>query len=66
MVEMTEFNYIFTSSFFIGYFRAVTVINQNLVVSEYIDKDKLPSAVGLNMVSKGLLVVTAGQALGES
>lgn len=64
MVEMTEFNYIFTASFFIGYFRAVTVINQNLVISEYIEKDKLAPAVGLNMVSKGILVVTAGQALG--
>ncbi|KAJ8922683.1 hypothetical protein NQ315_007715 [Exocentrus adspersus] len=64
MVEMTEFKHILAISFFIGYFRAITVINQNLVISEYIEKDKLPSAVGLNMVSKGICIVTLGQAFG--
>uniref|UniRef100_A0A6P7F783 Monocarboxylate transporter 9-like isoform X2 n=1 Tax=Diabrotica virgifera virgifera TaxID=50390 RepID=A0A6P7F783_DIAVI len=51
-------------AFIVGYFRAIAVINQNLVISEYIPKEKLPSAVGLNMVTKALLQLTFGQALG--
>ncbi|XP_072380190.1 uncharacterized protein [Diabrotica undecimpunctata] len=51
-------------AFIVGYFRAIAVINQNLVISEYIPKEKLPSAVGLNMVTKALLSFTVGQGLG--
>lgn len=48
-----------------GYVRAATVVNQNLVVSEYATKDQLPGALGLNMVAKGIAVITIGQLLGK-
>ncbi|CAH2017551.1 unnamed protein product, partial [Acanthoscelides obtectus] len=64
LVELLDFTSIIIVSFIVGYFRSITVVNQNLVISEYIEKDKLPSAVGLNMVSKALFTMTFGQALG--
>lgn len=48
-----------------GYVRAATVVNQNLVVSEYATKDQLPGALGLNMVAKGVAVISIGQLLGN-
>lgn len=47
-----------------GYVRAATVVNQNLTISEYTSQDKLAGAIGLNMVTKGILVMTVGQFLG--
>nr|XP_023028340.1 monocarboxylate transporter 12-like [Leptinotarsa decemlineata] len=64
LVELEQFEYLCAVSFIVGYFRAIAVVNQNLVISEYISKDKLPSAVGLNMVMKALLTGTFGQSLG--
>lgn len=52
-------------SVIVGYVRSITVINQNLVVSEYIPKHELPSAVGLNMVVKGFFVMAVGEPLGN-
>lgn len=65
LVELNGFYYIILVGFIAGYFRAITVINQNLVMSEYIEKDKLPQAVGLNMVAKAFVTLTIGQSLGE-
>lgn len=48
-----------------GYIRAGTVVNQNLTISEYCSQDQLPYALGLNMVNKGLVVITLGQFLGN-
>lgn len=48
-----------------GYVRAVTVVNQNLTISEYATQDKLSSALGLNMIAKGISVMFIGQLLGE-
>lgn len=48
-----------------GYIRAATVVNQNLTISEYATEDKLAGALGLNMIAKGLFVITIGQLLGE-
>nr|CAI5825602.1 unnamed protein product [Callosobruchus analis] len=64
LVELLDFKTIIVVSFIVGYFRSITVVNQNLVISEYIEKDKLPSAVGLNMVCRALFTMTFGQALG--
>ncbi|CAG9823166.1 unnamed protein product [Phaedon cochleariae] len=64
LVELGVFQYTAAFSIVVGYFRAAAVINQNLVISEYISKEKLPSAVGLNMVVKALLSLTLGQSLG--
>lgn len=48
-----------------GYIRAAAVVNQNLVISAYVPEDKLAGALGLNMVVKGIFVMTIGQLLGE-
>lgn len=48
-----------------GYVRAATVVNQNLTISEYATQDKLASALGLNMIAKGVFVMTIGQLLGK-
>ncbi|KAG5898646.1 hypothetical protein JTB14_021020 [Gonioctena quinquepunctata] len=64
MVEMVQFEKILAVTFIIGYFRAISVVNQNLVISEYISKEKLPSAIGLNMVVKAVMSGTIGQSLG--
>lgn len=49
-----------------GYVRAATVVNQNLTISEYTSQDKLAGALGLNMITKGFLVITVGQFLGKN
>lgn len=49
-----------------GYVRAATVVNQNLTISEYASQDKLASALSLNMIAKGIFVMTIGQLLGNS
>lgn len=48
-----------------GYVRAATVVNQNLTISEYATEDKLAGALGLNMIAKGVFVMTIGQLLGK-
>lgn len=63
-ILMPDYTSLMIVAFIVGYWRAVAVINQNLIISEYISKEKLPSAVGLNMVSKALLSLTIGQSLG--
>lgn len=47
-----------------GYIRAMCVVNQSLCISEYCSQQKLPGALGLNMVIKGIFVITVGQILG--
>lgn len=47
-----------------GYFRAAIIVNQNLTISEHVTQDRLAGALGLNMVMKGLFVITIGQILG--
>lgn len=54
------------ASILVGYVRAATVINQNLTISENCDDAKLPAALGLNMVAKGVIVLSVGQFLGKS
>lgn len=49
-----------------GLARAATVINQNLVIAEYTKDVHVSSAVGLNMVSKGIFVLTVGRLLGNN
>ncbi|CAH0562369.1 unnamed protein product [Brassicogethes aeneus] len=64
MVELSDFKHLLATSLLVGYCRAATVITQNLVVSDYISSTDLPAAVGLNMVAKGVSVLTLGQGLG--
>lgn len=49
-----------------GYVRAAIIVNQNLTISEYVTQDRLAGALGLNMITKGIFVITLGQILGES
>lgn len=63
-----QYNYIavIMASGLCGFFRSTIVVNQNLVVSEYCkeDESKLPAALGLNMVMKGISIISIGQLLG--
>lgn len=40
-------------------------MNNNLTISDHVRDEKLPGALGLNMISKGILVITVGQLLGS-
>uniref|UniRef100_A0AAR5P004 Major facilitator superfamily (MFS) profile domain-containing protein n=1 Tax=Dendroctonus ponderosae TaxID=77166 RepID=A0AAR5P004_DENPD len=64
LVSLTSYNMMLVLSVVVGYIRSITVINQNLVISEYIPKHELPSAVGLNMLVKGFFVMSVGEPLG--
>lgn len=61
----STFYMVVVASILAGYFRAATVINQNLTISEHCDDAKLPAGLGLNMVTKGVFVLSVGQFLGK-
>uniref|UniRef100_A0A1Y1MIE1 Major facilitator superfamily (MFS) profile domain-containing protein n=1 Tax=Photinus pyralis TaxID=7054 RepID=A0A1Y1MIE1_PHOPY len=66
LAEQHRFSIIILLSLLCGYIRAAAVVNQNLAITEYCkDESKIPSAIGLNMVAKGLLVLGVGQFFGE-
>lgn len=44
--------------------KSATVLNNNLTISGHVRPEKLPGGLGLNMISKGILVITVGQLLG--
>ena len=48
----------------IGFLRGATLVNLNLSISECCSLTKLPSALGMFMVSKGLFVVTMSPLIG--
>lgn len=50
----------------IGFLRGATLVNLNLSISECCSLKKLPSALGMFMVSKGLFVVTMSPLIGTS
>lgn len=65
--ELTDYTSLIIACAFFGYCRALTVVNQVLTVAEFCSKycpEKLPGALGLNMLFKGLSVITIGQLLG--
>lgn len=49
----------------IGFLRGATIVNLNLSVSECCSLKKLPSAFGMFMVAKGILVVTVSPLIGH-
>lgn len=51
-------------SIFTGMTKSATVLNNNLTISGHCKPEKLPGGLGLNMISKGLLVISVGQLLG--
>lgn len=65
LAQQTTFTWIVVGSLLCGYIRAASVVNQNLTVSEYCSESSLPAALGLNMVAKGVFVLSAGQFLGK-
>lgn len=64
MAHTSERTQLIAMSAVLGYVRAATVVNQNLVVSEYATRERLAAALGLNMVAKGVAVISIGQLLG--
>lgn len=66
LAETSSRNKLIIMSAIYGYVRAATVVNQNLTISEYTSQDKLAGALGLNMITKGILVITVGQFLGRN
>ncbi|KAF5270912.1 hypothetical protein FQA39_LY08293 [Lamprigera yunnana] len=65
LAEQTKYEIIIFLCILCGYIRAAPVLTQNLTVSEYCtDDNKIPAAVGLNMVAKGISVLAVGQLLG--
>lgn len=64
MAEQTDWVPLLITLIICGFFRGATLINYQLTVAECVTLDKLPAAVGLNMVAKGITVVTLGPLLG--
>ncbi|KAH8308714.1 uncharacterized protein [Drosophila kikkawai] len=55
---------IISMSILMGVMKSATVLNNNLTVSAHCRPDKLAGGLGLNMMSKGVIVITVGQLLG--
>lgn len=51
-------------SIFTGMTKSATVLNNNLTISGHCKPEKLPGGLGLNMIAKGVLVISVGQLLG--
>ncbi|XP_015836418.1 uncharacterized protein LOC100142456 isoform X2 [Tribolium castaneum] len=64
LAMQTTYSMLILLSAVCGLARAATVINQNLVIAEYSKEAHISSAVGLNMVCKGIFVLTIGRLLG--
>lgn len=67
LAELTNFTALVVTCAFFGYFRALTVVTLVLSISEFCTMwcpEKLPGALGLNMIMKGIAVVTLGQLMG--
>lgn len=65
MAEQKEWAPLIANLVICGFFRGATLINYQLTVAECVTLDKLPAAVGLNMVAKGITVVSLGPLLGK-
>ncbi|XP_058456988.1 monocarboxylate transporter 12 [Malaya genurostris] len=68
MAEMRSIIALMVTSALYGIFRSITIVNQNLTISEYCSEmgleSMLPNALGFNMIAKGVLVLSLGQLLG--
>lgn len=63
LAEQTDFTLVIITCAFFGYFRALTVVNQVMTISEFCSKwypHKLPGALGINMIMKAVAVLTIG------
>uniref|UniRef100_A0A1Q3FSR7 Putative monocarboxylate transporter n=1 Tax=Culex tarsalis TaxID=7177 RepID=A0A1Q3FSR7_CULTA len=68
MAEMRSIVPLMITSAVYGIFRSITIVNQNLTIAEYCGEkgleSMLPNALGFNMITKGVLVLSLGQLLG--
>ncbi|XP_004526474.1 monocarboxylate transporter 13 [Ceratitis capitata] len=64
LAESMDFTTIIVMSIFTGMTKSATVLNNNLTISSHCRPEKLPGGLGLNMIAKGVLVITVGQLLG--
>lgn len=67
LAELTDYRAIMVTCSVFGYLRAIVVVNQLLTLSEFCTNwcpEKLPGALGLNMIIKMISVITIGQIFG--
>uniref|UniRef100_A0A1I8PHN5 Major facilitator superfamily (MFS) profile domain-containing protein n=1 Tax=Stomoxys calcitrans TaxID=35570 RepID=A0A1I8PHN5_STOCA len=64
LAESMDFVSIVVMSIFTGMTKSATVLNNNLTISGHVRPEKLPGGLGLNMIAKGVLVISVGQVLG--
>ncbi|XP_067631389.1 monocarboxylate transporter 14 [Eurosta solidaginis] len=64
LAESMDMTTIIVMAIFIGMSKSATVLNNNLAISSHCRPEKLPGGLGLNMIAKGVLVITVGQFLG--
>jgi hypothetical protein len=49
-----------------GLVRGAAILNLNLSIAEYCCNEKLPAALGINMVLKGIAILSLGPFLGKN
>ncbi|XP_005179500.2 monocarboxylate transporter 9 [Musca domestica] len=64
LAESVDLTSIIVMSIFTGMTKSATVLNNNLTISGHCKPEKLPGGLGLNMIAKGVLVISVGQLLG--
>ncbi|KAJ9582379.1 hypothetical protein L9F63_003272, partial [Diploptera punctata] len=63
--ETRDFYKLLTISMINGFVRGSTVVNLNLSLSEYCSNEKkLPAAIGINMIAKGIGILSFGPMIG--
>lgn len=68
LAELTNYTALVVTCAVFGYCRAFVLVNQVLSLQEFCTNycpEKLPGALGLNMLIKGVLVLVIGQLLGK-
>lgn len=61
-----SFETILAFAFLCGLIRSALICNFNLSISEEVDDEKVPSAVGLHMLFKALAVMTFAPLIGKN
>ncbi|XP_073845730.1 uncharacterized protein [Musca autumnalis] len=64
LAESVDLTSVIVMSIFTGMTKSATVLNNNLTISGHCKPEKLPGGLGLNMIAKGVLVISVGQLLG--
>lgn len=64
LAETTDITSLMVLSALTGITKSATVLNNNLAISEYVRPEKLAGGLGLNMITKAVLVITVGSFLG--